>query len=235
MLLGPKFVMIIRTLILCAPVIHLCLAESSARQSLPRPDGPASIHSQVEALSKELGSKENSLAIARAAEKDRAKRRVLADQQLALGPEYAKKFLALADLVPGQSTALEPLCAAVLAEYRGPEAEIALERLRRDCASNPDFAEFSVTSTARPWTRSPKHSWARATSSKPSKVWSHPHFHRTRPPNVIAQPRRERNQDFSTSKTTVWRHILTTIGVKYDDGIIGTRGFFVVNDCSAGI
>ena len=52
---------------------------------------------------------------------------------------------------------------------------------------------------------------------------------------VIALPRRERSQDFSARKTTDWRHILTTIGFKCDDGIIGTRGFFVVNTCSAGI
>ncbi len=44
------------------------------------------------------------------------------------------------------------------------------------------------------------------------------------PQNVVAQPCRERSQDFSACKTTDWRHILTTIGVKCDDGIIGTRG-----------
>ena len=51
-------------------------------------------------------------------------------------------YLCLAALAPGKPASLEPLCAAALAEYRGPEVEIALERLRRDCASNPKIAEF---------------------------------------------------------------------------------------------
>ncbi len=51
----------------------------------------------------------------------------------------------------------------------------------------------------------------------------------------ITQPQREWNQGFSARKTTDWRHVLTTIGLKCDDGIIGTRGFSAVNNCSAGI
>ncbi len=134
--------MIIRPTLLFVLAAHPCIAEASAQRTLPKHDGPALIHAQVEALSKELAAKEKSLASARAAEKDPAKRRSLANQQLLLDADYAKKFLALSDLVPGQSTALEPLCAAALAEYRGPEVEIALDRLRRDCASDPKIAEY---------------------------------------------------------------------------------------------
>ena len=64
--------MIIPTLILCAPLFYLSLAEANARQTLPDHDKTASIHAQVEALSKELEAKEKSLATDRAAEKDRA-------------------------------------------------------------------------------------------------------------------------------------------------------------------
>jgi hypothetical protein len=65
--------MIIRTAILCAPLIHLSLGEASAHQTLPKQDRTASIHSQGEVLSKELEAKKKALTTARAAEKDPAK------------------------------------------------------------------------------------------------------------------------------------------------------------------
>ena len=132
----------IRTKILSILAIHLSTNGACAQQPKPQATVKIPIRAQVDALSKELEAREKSLASTRAAEKDRPKRRLLADQQIALGPEYAKKFLALADLAPGKPASLEPLCAAALAEYRGPEVEIALERMRRDCASIPHFAQF---------------------------------------------------------------------------------------------
>ena len=97
---------------------------------------------QVESLSKELEAKEKSLMSARAASKDPVKRRPLADQQLRLCADYARKFIALAALAPGEAAAVEALANAALAESRGLEVEIALERLRRDCASDPKIGEF---------------------------------------------------------------------------------------------
>jgi thiol-disulfide isomerase/thioredoxin len=130
------------TLIISILAVYLRVASARAQFTPPQPREPEPIHAQVQALSKELAAQEKSLASARAAEKDPAKRRSLAERQLVLDTDYAKKFLAIADRVAGQSRALEPLCAAALAEYRGPEVEIALDRLRRDCASDPKIVEY---------------------------------------------------------------------------------------------
>jgi thiol-disulfide isomerase/thioredoxin len=134
--------MIIRNTIAGVVAIHLSIAASRAQEAPPQPSVPESIHARVESLSKELQAKENSLVSARAASKDPLKRRSLADEQLRLGADYAKKFLAVADLVPGQSQALEALYAAAIAEDRGPEVETALERLRRDCAADPKIGRL---------------------------------------------------------------------------------------------
>jgi thiol-disulfide isomerase/thioredoxin len=132
----------IRTTIAGIVALHLALAGVRAQVPAGRPGVPGSIHARIESLSKELEAKEKSLATARAALKDPAKRRSLADQQLRVCADYAKEFIALADLAPGQPEAVEALCNAALAESRGPEVEIALERLRRDCAFDPKIGEF---------------------------------------------------------------------------------------------
>ena len=132
----------IRNTIAVVVAIYLSVAASGAQETAPEPGAQSSVHAKVESLSKELEAKEKSLVSARAASKDPVKRRSLADEQLRLGADYAKKFLAVADLVPGQSLALEPLYAAAIAEDRGPEVEIALERLRRDCAADPKIGEL---------------------------------------------------------------------------------------------
>ncbi len=51
----------------------------------------------------------------------------------------------------------------------------------------------------------------------------------------ITKTHRAWNQDFSGRRTTDSRHVLTTIGLKCDDGIIGSREFIVANNCVAGI
>ena len=122
--------------------IHLTLAGECTQNAPGQPGVPDSIHARIESLSRELAAKEESLATARHALKDPVQRRSLADQQLRVCADYAKKFLALADLAPGQPESVEALCAAALAESRGPEVETVLERLRRDGASNPKIGEF---------------------------------------------------------------------------------------------
>ncbi len=48
-------------------------------------------------------------------------------------------------------------------------------------------------------------------------------------------PAENKARTFPPARTTDWRHVLTTIGLKCDDGIIGTRGFIVVNNCLASV
>ncbi len=134
--------MMIQEIIVGVLAIHLSLAGARAQETPAQPGLPGSIHAQVEALSKELEAKEKSLMSARPALKDPVERRSLADQQLRVCADYARKFIALADLAPGEAAAVEALASAALAESRGPEVEIALERLRRDCASDPKIGEF---------------------------------------------------------------------------------------------
>jgi thiol-disulfide isomerase/thioredoxin len=134
--------MIIRTVVVAALAIHLTLAEGRAQGTPRHPVVPESIHAQIESLSKELEAKEKSLRSARAASKDPVRRRSLADEQLRICADYAKRFLALADLVPGQATAVEALCAAALAEGSGSEVEIAMDRLRTVCSSHPMIGKF---------------------------------------------------------------------------------------------
>jgi thiol-disulfide isomerase/thioredoxin len=122
--------------------ICLCIAAAHSQEIPAQPRVSESIHAQVEALSKQLEAREKLLSTARAASKDPVQRRSLVDQQLRVCADYARKFIALADLVPGQAAAVEALSNAALAESRGPEVEVALERLRRDCASNPKIGEF---------------------------------------------------------------------------------------------
>jgi thiol-disulfide isomerase/thioredoxin len=132
----------IRNTIFGILAIHLSVAASRSQETPEQPVAPGSIHAKVESLSKEFAAKEKSLVSARVASQDPVMRRSLADEQLRLGADYAKKFLAVADLVPGQSLALEALHAAAIAEDRGPEVEIALERMRHDCASDPKIARL---------------------------------------------------------------------------------------------